>query len=54
VQDTIVVLVTTLLITFFLLFADLVWSQLLSRVGVLKSGKETSSEVQTGGEDLPW
>jgi preprotein translocase SecE subunit len=54
VQDTIVVLVTTLLITFFLLFADLVWSQLLSRVGVLQSGKETSSEVQTGGEDLPW
>jgi preprotein translocase SecE subunit len=55
VQDTIVVLVTTLLITFFLLFADLIWSQLLTRVGVLRTAtKETSGEVQPGGEDLPW
>jgi preprotein translocase SecE subunit len=55
VQDTIVVLVTTVLITFFLLFADLVWSQLLTRVGVLRSAKQdTTGEVQPGGEDLPW
>jgi preprotein translocase SecE subunit len=53
VQDTIVVLVTTLLITFFLLFADLVWSQLLTRVGVLRTSKDTGAEVQRGGEDLP-
>lgn len=55
VQDTIVVLVTTLLITFFLLFADLIWSQLLTRVGVLRTAKQdTTGEVQPGGEDLPW
>src|SRR5262249_20469749 len=54
VQDTIVVLVTTLLITFFLLFADLIWSQLLTRVGVLRTPKDTGGEVQTTGEDLPW
>ena len=54
VQDTIVVLVTTLLITFFLLFADLIWSQLLTRVGVLRAPTETGREVQTPGEDLPW
>jgi preprotein translocase SecE subunit len=55
VQDTIVVLVTTLLITFFLLFADLIWSQLLTRIGVLRApSKETSAEVQPGGDELPW
>jgi preprotein translocase SecE subunit len=53
VQDTIVVLVTTLLITLFLLFADLVWSQLLTRVGVLRAPKDTGAEVQPGAEDLP-
>ena len=53
VQDTIVVLVTTLLITFFLLFADLIWSQLLTRVGVLRAPKETSADVRPGGDDLP-
>jgi preprotein translocase SecE subunit len=53
VQDTIVVLVTTLLITFYLLFADLIWSQLLTRVGVLRAPAK-DAEVQTGGEDLPW
>ena len=53
VQDTIVVLVTTLMITFFLLFADLIWSQLLTRVGVLRGPKDTGAEVQRGGEDLP-
>jgi preprotein translocase SecE subunit len=55
VQDTIVVLVTTLLITFFLLFADLIWSQLLTKIGVLRApSKETSAEVQPGGDELPW
>jgi preprotein translocase SecE subunit len=53
VQDTIVVLVTTVLITFFLLFADLIWSQLLTRVGVLRAPKDTGAEVQPGGDDLP-
>jgi preprotein translocase SecE subunit len=55
VQDTIVVLVTTILVTFFLLFADLIWSQLLTRVGVLRApSKDTSAEVQSGGDELPW
>ena len=55
VQDTIVVLVTTVLITFFLLFADLIWSQLLTRIGVLRApSKDTSAEVQPGGDELPW
>jgi preprotein translocase SecE subunit len=54
-QDTIVVLVTTLLITVFLLFADVVWSQLLTRIGVLRApSKDTGAEVQPGAEDLPW
>src|SRR5262249_33531251 len=52
VQDTIVVLVTTLLITFFLLFADLIWSQLLTKVGVLRAPKETTADVRPG-DDLP-
>ena len=55
VQDTIVVLVTTVLITFFLLFADLIWSQLLTRIGVLHApSKDNSAEVQSGADELPW
>jgi hypothetical protein len=43
------------LITFFLLFADLIWSQLLTRIGVLRApSKDTSAEVQPGGDELPW
>jgi preprotein translocase SecE subunit len=54
VQDTIVVLVATLLITLYLLFADVVWSWLLTRVGVLRmSDKDRSGEIRPD-EDQPW
>jgi hypothetical protein len=43
------------LITIFLLFADVVWSQLLQRVGVLRApGKDTTTEALPGADDLPW
>jgi len=54
IQDTVVVLVTTLLITVFLLFADVVWSQLLQRVGVLRAPDATGAEVQADNQELPW
>jgi preprotein translocase SecE subunit len=52
VQDTIVVLTATLLITLFLLFSDVVWSWLLQRVGVLRTpDKDAASQVQ---DEAPW
>jgi preprotein translocase SecE subunit len=50
-QDTIVVLVTVILMTFFLLFADVVWSQLLRAIKVLQPGKEKPA---VKARELPW
>jgi preprotein translocase SecE subunit len=54
-QDTIVVLVTTLLLTLFLLVVDLFWGWLLSRnmVGVLPS-KSTDAQKTSRGEESRW
>jgi preprotein translocase SecE subunit len=51
VQDTVVVLVATMLITAFLLFSDVVWSWLLQRVGVLRTGDKDAAAQQ---EDPDW
>lgn len=55
VQDTIVVLVTTVLLTLFLLFVDLFWGWLLSRevVGVLPS-QEKPKGPTNGALTTPW
>lgn len=53
VQDTIVVLVTVLLFTLYLLLADVFWSQALRLVGVLRKPTDTG-EVRTDDTDVPW
>jgi preprotein translocase SecE subunit len=55
IQDTVVVLVTTLLMTVFLLAVDLFWGWLLSRetVGVLPS-RSSTSEQKTQDKPLDW
>jgi len=48
VQDTVVVLVTVVLLTTFLFVVDVVWNQVLTRVGVVaepKAGQQTSTSV---------
>jgi preprotein translocase SecE subunit len=52
IQDTIVVLVTVLLLTAFMFLVDLVWIRVLSwdRIGVLKTGT-TKTTSQAGAEE---
>ena len=54
-QDTIVVLVTTLLLTLFLLVVDLFWGWLLSRsvVGVLPP-PATGKKAEQAGQQAKW
>jgi preprotein translocase SecE subunit len=54
-QDTVVVLITTLLMTMFLLFVDLFWGWLLSRetVGVLPS-RSATKERQAAEKPVDW
>ena len=54
-QDTVVVLVTTLLLTVFLLVVDLFWGWLLSRetVGVLPS-RSATKERQAAEKPVDW
>jgi preprotein translocase SecE subunit len=44
-QDTVVVLVTVVLMTIFLFFADVVWSQSLRWIGVLQSGDKAGQQA---------
>jgi preprotein translocase SecE subunit len=50
-QDTVVVLVTVLLMTIFLLFADIGWSQFLKGIGVLHPGQ---TRQQQADQELKW
>ena len=55
VQDTIVVLVTTLLLTGFLLLTDLFWGWLLTAVRVLPPRTQTATQVDAlGGKTTNW
>jgi preprotein translocase SecE subunit len=51
-QDTVVVLVTVLLLTVFLFFVDQGWAWLLTRVGVVQVPKQ--SEEFDSQKELPW
>jgi preprotein translocase SecE subunit len=51
-QDTIVVLVTVLLLTFFLFVVDQGWAWLLTRVGVVQVHEQTEQIDST--KELPW
>jgi len=51
IQDTVVVLVTVVMMTVFLLFADVLWSQVLRGIGVLKTSAPITQQV---GQDVPW
>jgi len=51
-QDTVVVLVTVLLLTVFLFFVDQGWAWLLTRVGVVQVPKQT--EEYDSQKELPW
>jgi len=51
VQDTIVVLVTVLMMTVFLFVADVVWSKLLQGIGVLQP---PPPEATKANQELPW
>ncbi len=54
-QDTIVVLVTTLLLTAFLLLTDLFWGWLLTTVKVLPPRTQTATQVDAlGGKKVNW
>jgi len=50
-QDTVVVLVTVVLMTVFLLLADLGWSSFLQGIGVLRQGNQTQ---QRADQELKW
>jgi preprotein translocase SecE subunit len=50
-QDTVVVLVTVILMTIFLFFADVIWSTGLKMIGVLQSGQTASQQAE---KDVPW
>lgn len=52
VQDTIVVLVTVVLLTVFLFFVDQLWAFILTRVGVLHINP--SAQQQEGPKEIPW
>jgi len=45
-QDTVVVLVTVILMTIFLFFADVAWSALLKGIGVLRPGDQSAKQEQ--------
>lgn len=51
-QDTIVVLVTVILLTVFLFLADMVWAQVLTKIGVLQI--DTSNQQDSGPKEQPW
>ena len=51
-QDTVVVLVTVLLLTFFLFVVDQGWAWLLTRVGVVRVPDQT--EQSDSSKELPW
>jgi preprotein translocase SecE subunit len=54
-QDTVVVLVTTFLLTAFLLVTDLFWGWLLSTVKVLPGRTQTATQVDAqGGKKVSW
>jgi len=53
VQDTIVVLVTVVLLAVFLLVADITWSKLLNAVGVIQAGKGKTPQSEINKE-LNW
>lgn len=56
VQDTIVVLVTVFLLSLFLLFADILWSNLLRGIGVLRlgDGSGDATSTQKHNQTRPW
>jgi preprotein translocase SecE subunit len=56
VQDTIVVLVTVILMTVFLFVVDMAWSKLLSNpyVGVIRIESEDQKPKQAEQEQQPW
>jgi preprotein translocase SecE subunit len=56
VQDTIVVLVTVVLMAFYLFSMDVVWKSVLSwpPIGVLKISSEDQKEAAQPPEDRPW
>jgi preprotein translocase SecE subunit len=56
VQDTIVVLVTVVLMAFYLFSMDVVWKSILSwpPIGVLKISSEDQKEAAQPPEDRPW
>jgi preprotein translocase SecE subunit len=56
VQDTIVVLVTVVLMAFYLFSMDVVWKSVLSwpPIGVLKMSSENQQEAAQPPEDRPW
>jgi preprotein translocase SecE subunit len=45
INDTIVVLIATLLLTVFLFVVDVAWSQLLSRIGIIQLDTQTAAEI---------
>ena len=45
VQDTVVVLVTVVLLAVFLLVADVSWSWILQKIGVIQPGKSTATQL---------
>lgn len=54
VQDTIVVLVTTALLTAFLLIIDLFWGWLLSDIVGVLPGKSALPKPEPAGQSVPW
>lgn len=56
VQDTIVVLVTVVLLTLFLFVVDILWGQILSwkYIGVLQVNKDQQQQTTTEQDQQPW
>jgi preprotein translocase SecE subunit len=52
IQDTIVVLVTVILLTVFLFFVDQLWARVLTRIGVVQVPEQT--EDVDSKKELPW
>jgi preprotein translocase SecE subunit len=52
IQDTIVVLVTVLLLTVFLFVVDQLWAVILTQVNVIQQPKAAQTEQQ--GQEVPW